>query len=851
MISINNGHKYFNKGKQNEIHVINDINLTFPETGMVTLFGPSGCGKTTLLNVLAGLDFLNSGEVTYDEEVYSKKSLDEYRLKNIGFVAQNYLLLPNMTVYDNLALVLRPFHLNEEEISKRIDNALVSLGIFKYKKRLASQLSGGEMQRVAIARALIKAPKIIVADEPTGNLDEANTLIIMNILRALSEHSLVILVTHEERIALTYSDTIIRLEDGKVISTEANKANRNYVKRDQNEIKLYELDEENISLNGLDLEYFYSEKAPKLKLRVAYHQEQFYFEALDENNEVVELISSKNHPFLYEELPSEAEEEVPLIPELHLDLGPINKGGKIGTALPFKDILKTGNASYYKRKTRNRLLNFVFLFATVLFVLSGALLGKYIFPDTINYLQTAPSTTMLTINEREENLSGSALLNRKNELISVLSHYGSQSGSLIYPKNAIGLSSIELPFINQYEGVNINNPNVSISAATLATLHPSDLIEKKDHLVVGGEIKLGANEVIVEKNFFNQLLSNYEAVLAGLKYPRDLINVKMKTQLALGDSAYLYGRMETWTIVGITNKNTNVIYLNDSHFENIVLSQASLFHKEINNNTFLTLEDVVENQVELYVKTAKTGAYTLFNNELPENKFILPSSATNISSDVLKQARIEVYGYYDESRFEGSYTIGSKASLVNKYYEYLIDAFYPTASYLITTLNFNNFKALAKEGPFKSVNPVKLAKTLWQKNHLQTTLAPLLASTAITFIAALIFLFFAVRVSTTEKSYTIGVYRSLGISKRDVWRIFDIETVMLTIRGGMIGYLLSSITLWVLIGTGVLKTYLYYPLWLALVVGVIIIGVSVLIGRLATLGILSKAPAEIIKQYDV
>ena len=166
-------------------------------------------------------------------------------------------------------------------------------------------------------------------------------------------------------------------------------------------------------------------------------------------------------------------------------------------------------------------------------------------------------------------------------------------------------------------------------------------------------------------------------------------------------------------------------------------------------------------------------------------------------------------------------------------------------------MNFNNFKALAKEGPFKSVNPVKLAKTLWQKNHLQTTLAPLLASTAITFIAALIFLFFAVRVSTTEKSYTIGVYRSLGISKRDVWRIFDIETVMLTIRGGMIGYLLSSITLWVLIGTGVLKTYLYYPLWLALVVGVIIIGVSVLIGRLATLGILSKAPAEIIKQYDV
>ena len=180
MIKLKGVNKYFNKGKKNQIHVINDTTLELGSKGLVALLGPSGSGKTTMLNAIGGLDKVNSGDIFVDGVKITSKSaskIDEIRNLNIGYIFQDYKLIDNMTVYENVAMVLRMIGIkDEEEIKKRINYILETLGIYRYRNRMADMLSGGERQRVGIARAIAKNPKIIIADEPTGNLDSANSI---------------------------------------------------------------------------------------------------------------------------------------------------------------------------------------------------------------------------------------------------------------------------------------------------------------------------------------------------------------------------------------------------------------------------------------------------------------------------------------------------------------------------------------------------------------------------------------------------------------------------------------------------------------------------------------------------
>ena len=215
MIKVSNLNKYFFRHKKNEIHVINNVSLDLPEKGLIALFGPSGGGKTTLLNVIGGLDKAK-GSIMYNDQNYSNYNMskwDQMRTHDIGYIFQNYLLVGELSVYENIKMTLEMIGIKDKElIDNRIDYLLESVGLKNYKRRRASQLSGGQQQRIAIARALAKNPKVIIADEPTGNLDSRNTVEIMNIIKKISEDKLVLLVTHEANIANTYADRIIKIE---------------------------------------------------------------------------------------------------------------------------------------------------------------------------------------------------------------------------------------------------------------------------------------------------------------------------------------------------------------------------------------------------------------------------------------------------------------------------------------------------------------------------------------------------------------------------------------------------------------------------------------------------------------
>ena len=272
MIKITNLNKYFYRKKYNEIHVINDTTLEFPQSGLVTLLGESGSGKTTLLNVLGGLDGFDNGEIEIDGNIikkYSARKIDKIRNEKIGYIFQNYLLLKQKTVYENLELVLNMYSLDSKKIDERITYVLNAVGMLKYKKKRVSELSGGQQQRIAIARALIKSPSLILADEPTGNLDEKNTIEIMNILKKISKTTLVILVSHEKRVAYSYSDIIIELKDGKVTGTKTLDNKNGYEFEDDQNIYLKELNYENIENDNVKISYYTSSK-DKINLNIVY-----------------------------------------------------------------------------------------------------------------------------------------------------------------------------------------------------------------------------------------------------------------------------------------------------------------------------------------------------------------------------------------------------------------------------------------------------------------------------------------------------------------------------------------------------------------------------------------------------
>ncbi len=222
MIKLEKVNRFFNKGRKNEIHAINETTLDLGEKGLVALLGPSGCGKTTLLNAMGGLDKVQSGDIYINGERITRRragTVDRIRGLNIGYIFQDYKLIDSATVYENVAVALRLTGMkNEKEIREKVDYVLNAVNMYRYRNRKADMLSGGERQRVGIARALVKNSRIIIADEPTGNLDSANSVEIMRIIKAISRDRLVVLVTHEVELARFFASRIIELKDGAVVA---------------------------------------------------------------------------------------------------------------------------------------------------------------------------------------------------------------------------------------------------------------------------------------------------------------------------------------------------------------------------------------------------------------------------------------------------------------------------------------------------------------------------------------------------------------------------------------------------------------------------------------------------------
>lgn len=223
LISIKNVRKIYTMGDE-KIMALDDISLDIYKGEIVCFLGKSGSGKSTFLNMVAGLEKPTRGSIIIGEVPLHKLNEDKvtlFRQKNIGFIFQAYNLLPMLTTFENVVYPLLLRGMPKKEREERAKKAIADVGLEGYENRKPNQMSGGQQQRVGIARALVVNPKIIFADEPTGNLDTRTTDVVMNIIleRARSNNQTLIIVTHDNSIA-DYADKVVTIQDGNILKIE-------------------------------------------------------------------------------------------------------------------------------------------------------------------------------------------------------------------------------------------------------------------------------------------------------------------------------------------------------------------------------------------------------------------------------------------------------------------------------------------------------------------------------------------------------------------------------------------------------------------------------------------------------
>lgn len=218
-VQVNRVSKHY--GEHN-VQALTDVTLNVTRGRFIAVMGPSGCGKSTLLNCIGGLDVVTAGEVIVDGQnvtALDEQGLTQLRRDKIGFVFQFFNLLPTLTVRENVQLPLElAGNTAASEVAARADQLLSEIGLIERAEFYPSQLSGGEMQRVAIIRAIIHKPRIILADEPTGNLDTDNGARVLSLLQSLSRSrgETILMATHSQE-AASYADAVVLMKDGKIV----------------------------------------------------------------------------------------------------------------------------------------------------------------------------------------------------------------------------------------------------------------------------------------------------------------------------------------------------------------------------------------------------------------------------------------------------------------------------------------------------------------------------------------------------------------------------------------------------------------------------------------------------------
>jgi len=875
MIKVRGLNKYFNKGKGNQIHVIDNTSFELPSTGLISFLGHSGSGKTTLLNVLGGLDKAK-GSISYDGlefNKYNMRRIDEYRSKHIGYVFQNYNLLLSETVFDNLRIALELIGVTDpEEINKRIEYTLKKVGMYKFRKKKAFALSGGQQQRVSIARALVKNCRIIIADEPTGNLDSNNTIEVMNILKKISKNALVLLVTHEKNIADFYSDYIFELKDGKIVS-QSEMSGEKVLQRDTNNVaylKDMKLSEENTSLGNIKL-YTEDDAEVNLDLSFIVKNGTIYLKT----DAPIKLVSNSNLKIVddhYQHIESTDVDDFSYDTSWYKDLK-TNKNW-------FKKLLLAIKNSFISFKNVKKRVKFIYVGLACIGIVCGigiiALTNASVVDES--YLYYNRNYHELTNDEYE--YSEKTVIEEAYE-----------NG---YIDNVISVIQSSLRFDKQI-----------IVSRVISSVNYSRVIpyqEGRVDLAYGNYVSTD-DEIIISKSVADSIIKAADE--------------KLSHELLIGESIEFMGM--DFTICGISEKDKNMGYISFNKYCNIAFSKGTKYSDGYYVDSVVGAMDVRYEAFEVDIN--KNPLYTITRGEgftksttdyeilVPENVYV-ENKTINLygieckvvgainhkyGDDIYvanQKASSYGYGYTYYPDKEGNYEIVEGVDIANDneilasvYSNYeigqkvsgktVVGKFNGTndvmsaqfiSTYSVAVMHNSNYlfifdvvdleaaSELALQRGFK-LNDSYSAQYLTEKQYNQEIIMVFEILFVVLAIVSSIFIYFIMRSKMISDIYTIGVYRSLGASRIRINRKYLLDSFVLTTFTVLIGYVFC-----ILIYTGIANLFndLFGEMELLkastlhyLLGGVAIYVIMIFFGMLPIIMLMRKTPSEICSKYDI
>lgn len=798
MIRIEKAHKYFNRFRKNQIHVINNTSLDFDNNGLVSLLGPSGCGKTTLLNAIGGLDRISRGKIYVDGMKISSRNthkIDKIRNLNIGYIFQDYNLVPNMTVFENVELALKLVGIkNKKEVKERVNHVLETVGMYRYRNRPANMLSGGERQRVGIARAIVKNPKVIIADEPTGNLDSKNTIEVMNIIKAISRDKLVVLVTHEKELAHFYASRIIEIVDGEIKNDYLNDHQNDLDYKMDGRIYLKDIEEKvnfkesNVKINT------YIEDEEKVDITLVIKHGNIYvqsngknkIEVIDENSGI-EIINDH-----YKSMSKKEYEKY------QFNLAPHKKKLKYSSIInPFSMMFRGFKQVFGYSLLKKALL--IGFFISGMFILLGI--------SNIKGVTTIKDEKFVTMNKNY-------LFVKKDKLKvnDYLSYESAPSVNYILPGKA------EISFQIKYDDLLQSSWATDDLSGSLSSI---TMLEEKD--IIYGRLPSNNNELVVDIRNFKILEETYNGKQHGYFSYKDYLNKEVTLNLI------------KYKIVGFTSQKSPSIYMN----KDILLKTLMLNSGEEANTTETGLiYDYNENISKIKLKKGKLplNDYEVIINE--NKKYEMPIGKL-ITAKVNGQ-KLKVVGYYTSEidlMLVNSNTI--KYNFIDGQDHLVV---YPNNK--SEAINFFQEKNLTIYDSYEK-SKLEYVSTVKEK-----TGATVIAAVIIIGIS-LIEIFLIIRASFLSRIKEIGVYRAIGVKKMDIYQMFLGEIIAVTTLGGIPGVLFMNYILQTLTKSAYFSNMFMINSSLLILAILSMYAFNIIIGLIPVYNVIKKTPAQILSRTDI
>jgi len=797
MIRIDKLNKYYNKGRKNQIHVINNTNIELPDKGLVALLGPSGCGKTTLLNAIGGLDRVNKGNIYINNEKVTRRNvskIDKIRCLNIGYIFQDYKLVDNMSVYDNVSMALKMIGIKDKnEIKTRVNYILERLGIYRYRHRPCGMLSGGERQRVGIARALVKNPDIILADEPTGNLDSKNTIEIMNIIKSISKDKLVILVTHEVDIAKFYADRIIEIVDGKIENDYENKNVNDLDYRIDNKFYLKDFKYHNQNRDSnINIDY-YSDTRDKLNLVIIVKNGNLYIKNKD--NEKIEVIDNSSNIELIDDNYKKLDKSV--YEKYSFDIDKFsNKGIKLKYSSIFNIFSLFSNG--FKK---------VFGYSLVKKIL---LIGFFLSSIFVTY-SVSNIMGILTIEDESFITTNKNYLILDNSRISVNNYLKYEKDEMIeYLLPGNSLVNMKLNSGGYYQ-TSYAEHSILGSLSSIEMINDNDLIY--------GRMPLNKNEIVIDKMVYDR---TNDIEMIGLYDLDRMIGKKVSV-----------GTLE-YEIVGIVDMNSPSIYTYESEFISILDNS-----KDSDDKGSVYDYSMYKDRLKIVKGKEPSNDYEVIVNNQLKDIFKLGKYIDDLK---INGNKLKVVGYYTSADGINSYFVNKntiKYNLISnsrsmivytKDKDIVIDKFLNDGYYLKDVYEFDKNNYIIE-----------------QKDNIISSLVVAL----IMLIISLFEIVLMMRSSFLSRIKEVGIYRAIGVKKLDIYKMFMSESFAITTLVSVPGILFMSYCLYVLSDISYIGSNYLMNIYVLLLCIIVMYGFNILVGLIPVFNTMRKTPAQILSRHDL